>query len=293
MQIELSVVIVTYNSSSYILDCLCSLVQSCHVSTQVVIVDNASTDATLDILYSHQNAFALSFTQFTIIASPVNKGYTRGINEGLRCVQGQSVLLLNPDVRVTGDLNLLMQMLDDPKIGIIAPQLRFPDGSVQASCRRFPRRRDVFLECLGFSSFFRANRIFNHWKMPDFDHLTEYLNCQPQGAFLLTRKAVIRKIGMLDERFPMFFSDVDWCQRVINAGYIVKFTPRTWMIHSKGQSISQRRLEMIISSHRSFVTYFHKQEHRLWHKIGTHLVFVVLLIGTLPRLLFTMLRENS
>ena len=291
MRVELSVVIVTYNNASCIIDCLYSLHQASSLPIQVVLVDNASTDKTLSILKAKQNEWGDFFSDFHIIANNRNLGYTKGVNQGLRWVCGRFVLLLNPDVLITGNMNLLLEMLRND-IGIVAPQLRYPDGTIQPSCRRFPRRRDVFLECLGFSIVFSSNAFLNYWKMPDFDHLTEYENCQPQGAFLLTRKVVLEQVGLLDERFPMFFSDVDWCQRVIKAGYTVKFTPRTYMIHFKGKSIFQRRLEMIISSHRSFVQYFKKQQSTRLQKIGTEMVYLFLLVGTLPRLLLTILRES-
>lgn len=291
MRIELSVVIVTYNSSLYILNCLRSLSKVCTFPTQVLVIDNASNDQTVDILQHHKPEFIKTFSFFEIIENNKNTGYTHGVNQGLHRTKGHKVLLLNPDIRVTGDIKVLMNLLDDSRIGVVAPQLKNENGTVQPSCRRFPRRRDVFLECLG-TLFFRKNIIFNRWKMPDFNHLTHYDNCQPQGAFLLTRRNVLREIGLLDERFHMFFSDVDWCQRVIEHGYIVRFTPCTSMIHLKGKSVFQRRQEMIISSHRAFVQYFKKQDHAWIQQIGTRLVYLLLLIGTLPRLIITAMRQN-
>lgn len=169
MNIELSVVIVTFNNSACILDCLFSLVKACSVSTQVCIIDNASHDGTIPLIRRHAKNMR-SFAEFECIENSKNQGYTAAVNQGLGKAKGKYILFLNPDMVITGDMDYLMSLLESPNTGVVAPQLRFKNGHIQASCRRFPKRRDVLFECSGLSFLYRDSAVFNRWKMPDFDH---------------------------------------------------------------------------------------------------------------------------
>ena len=146
---QFSVVIVTYNNCTQINDCLSSLalaLSSC--TSQLFIIDNGSTDGTIDRL---NGAAHDRFTQCTIICNQTNTGFTRAVNVGLKQCRGQYILLLNPDVTLQRNtLSTLRSCLEgSPDIGLVAPQLRNIDGSIQPSCRRFPRKRDVFFELCG------------------------------------------------------------------------------------------------------------------------------------------------
>ena len=99
--------------------------------------------------------------------------------------------------------------------------------------------------------------------MTDFNHETDSLVDQPAGAAILTKKSIIDKIGLLDEQFPMFFSDVDFCRRIIDNGNSIKFTTNTYITHKGGSSIFRNRAKMIISSHISFWKYFNKYKEDL------------------------------
>ncbi len=288
--IDLSIVIVTFNNADIICSCCNALAEHLDgIRVQLVIVDNASSDDTPSMLKKIEFSLSGHF-DITIQLNRKNIGYTRGVNQGIKTSRGDFILILNPDVIVTSSLPLILKRFQkDKRIGVLAPQLRYPDGRIQPSCRRFPRRRDVLYECMALTILFPQSPRFNSWRMPDFDHKSVLDNCQPQGAFLLTSRKVIEHIGLFDERFTMFFSDVDWCRRVIDAGFIIRFLPDFFVYHIQGASIRQRRAEMIISSHRSFIHYFAKYNQSWLHRTGTKLSFFLLLIGTLPRLIITTL----
>ena len=283
---DVATVLVTFNSGDVISDCIAHLEKTLEDTVQqLVIVDNASTDQTRLWLKKNYKRLKASFHRLDIILNSSNLGFTHAVNQGLKIHHGKHVLILNPDVFVQPEtLNTLLAVLkENPRIGVIAPQLRYPDQQIQPSCRRFPNFMDVLLEVTGLS---RLSLPLKTWKMTEFDHHTSRDVEQPQGAFLLARADVIARVGLLDERFFMFFSDVDWCQRVIEAGWRIYFFAETYVIHQKGSSIYRHRARMIVSSHRSFYDYMNK-----YQKTGTNLVYLILTSLTWLRLLYLALSE--
>jgi len=292
---QLSVVIVTYNSYQDIRSCLQSLASAArHIHIQLIVIDNASEDGTVRHLETVRKQLTEQFCDVKLIFNTANVGFTRAVNQGLGLCKGQYILILNPDVVLTSEtLPTLFSCLQrHEEIGVVAPQLRNPDGTIQPSCRRFPKQRDVLLTILGFAALFPHSKLFNRWQMGDFDHRSSQKVDQPQGAFLLARNRVVQSVGLLDERFQMFFSDVDWCRRVKRAGWEIYFCADTFAFHKKGHSVYRQRPRMIISSHRSFVQYFMKYEKNLSEKMVNRLIHLLLLVITLPRILFSSRRSS-
>lgn len=292
---SLSIIIVTYNHEREIKKCLHSLSRALSkFLAQIFIIDNHSTDGTIAV--ARKVLSQLEFKhRWTIICNTTNRGFTMAVNQGLRQAQGDLVLLLNPDTELPAQV--FQQLFDifraDPQVGVVAPQLRNPDGTIQPSCRRFPRRREVIYHALGLNWLFPRSHEFNYWKMGDFDHQRQQEVEQPQGAFLLARKAAADQVGLLDERFPMFFSDVDWCRRFIGHGWKILFTPSVQIIHHKGTSIYRNRLKMIWTSHRSFYHYFQKYELCIWQRL-LNLITGEILIGlALVRSIFYLLNSDG
>lgn len=261
-RVDVSVVVVTYNSADDIKACLSSLHESgSALRIQTIVVDNGSVDGTAATLSGWKSAPGPTpGLRFDSVLNSRNLGYTRAMNQGLGLAVGQKVLFLNPDTRVEqGALETLAGYLGGhPEVGVVAPQLRNPDGTVQPSCRRFPRRRDLFLELLGLPRLLPGVLRLNRWKMGEFDHRELREVDQPQGACWMTRAEVLATVGLLDDRFPMFFSDVDWCMRVRQAGWKIVFLPEARVVHRKGASVYPNRAAMIWSSHRSFHEYWRK-----------------------------------
>jgi len=284
--IEISVVIVTYENETEIAVCLDALFAELeNFRSEVFIIDNASRDRTGEIVRKKAAQFG-SPMQPTFIVNDVNLGFTKALNLGLSKCRGKFILVLNPDTRFqNGSLKILLDSLQTGEMtGVIAPQLINPDGTVQASCRRFPRRRDVLFTILGLSTLFPQSG-FNSWKMGDFDHRQRRSVDQPQGACLLFRHDVLEKVGLWDERFPMFFSDVDWCRRVKQSGFDIAFEPKAKVVHQKGVSIKKKRAAMLWSSHKSFYSYFRKYSPNFWYGIADVATGVLLMFSAIPRML--------
>jgi len=287
-EFDISVIIVTYNNRNIIQQCLSTLSDALvSYSSQLCIIDNQSVDGTPQLLSEPRFWKPFSFDAVEEIYNSTNLGYTRGVNQGLRLAAGRYVLMLNPDIIFENKLfeKLFEVLQHDESIGVVSPQFRFLDQTIQSSCRRFPTKQDVLFEFLGVSKIFSNSGFFNAWRMPDFDHNQSCDVPQPQGAFLLTRKKVLDKIGLLDESFPMFFSDVDWCRRVIQHKWRIRFVASVFIYHIRGASVNQKRAHMIVSSHKSFVDYFRKYDITWRDRCTTAIIHFLLLVATPLRLL--------
>ncbi len=283
---SVSIIIVTYNSEKEIVNCINSLLpQLNEVNGEILVIDNNSIDNTISLIKEIENK------SISIIQNSENLGYTIANNQGIKEAKGEYLLLLNPDTIVPNKTiyNLLNEIKNNDAIGAIAPQLRFPDGRIQNSCRRFPRRRDILYESIGLSKILKNSKEFNYWKMGDFDHKITSLVDQPAGAVLLIPKKIIDEIGLLDEQFPMFFSDVDLCKRIWNAGYNVQYNTNSFITHKGGASVYQKRIKMIVSSHLSFWKYFNKYNTELFDYVINTLVGIFLLTLIPIRILLNLL----
>lgn len=285
-----SIVIVTYNNQNEIGRCLDSVLSHTeNQSTQIVIVDNHSSDLTVGLI---KEEYGDTKPPILLIDNPSNWGFTKALNQGLRRCEGRYILVLNPDTEITtGCLDELQAALErDGQAAVVAPQLLNPDGSVQASCRRFPRYRDVLFELSGLSYLFPGTRLFGGWKMGDFDHLVQRYVEQPQGACLFFKKERLDDVGLWDEQFPMFFSDVDWCHRVRDLGWKILFFPGAHVFHDKGKSVMRNRAQMIWTSHHSFYRYFRKYNKGLLNSILNTVIGGILLPAACIRIVVNRLQ---
>ena len=291
----ISVVIVTYNSEREIRPCLKSVLpQVTDLDGEVIIVDNASTDGTLRVI----EGFNDKNEHLKLIKNNENLGFSRANNQALELALGEFVFFLNPDTEVSdGAIDQLINALrKDNSLGALAPQLRFPNGTIQYSCRRFPTYGWVLAEVLGLSRLSPRSRYLNGWKMGDFDHTTSQEVDQPAAAALMVRGDLLRELGGFDETFPMFFSDVDLCRRIWQKKKILYY-PEAVVIHHGGASVKRERPRMIVSAHLSFIRYFTK-----WHKgpirrvmnaLMAILLFLSMLIRVLSAFLFPIRKTHK
>lgn len=272
---------VTHNNRDDIAPCLDSLAKNRSACTlHICLIDNASTDGTQN--HIREIAQRQPFDTFVEpIFNDKNAGFTHAVNQGLaqaRSSAADYILFLNPDVVLPANaIRSLLPLFAEHDAGVVAPQLINEDGSLQPSCRRFPRHRDVLFAMTGLAACFRRSAFWNGWKMGDFDHKTSRAVDQPQGAFLLAKRQVVDEIGDWDQGFPMFFSDVDWCLRAKCAGNHIWFSAEVRVLHHRGRSVKARRAQMILSSHRSFIRYFYKH-FRGWRWALANALIAVLLV---------------
>ncbi len=291
---QLSAIVVTYNNQSDLDDTLRALLENVTLRPlEVILIDNASKDGTREMIHTFARENSSRNVKILFRLNKKNRGFTHAVNQGLRHATGDYVLFLNPDVTLESEaVERMVKFLEvQPDIGVVAPQLLYPDGRIQKSCRHFPRYRDLFFEMTGLSSLFPRSKFFNYWKMGYFPHNRTRRVDQPQGACLLTTKRVVDTIGFWDERFFLFFSDVDWCRRVKRRRFKIYFYPDAKAVHQKGSSVYRHRVKSLFYSHRDFIEYFWKTKRKIWQWPVNWMVSVVLILAGILRMAVALPRQ--
>lgn len=196
------------------------------VSHEIILVENDPSGAT--------TAMAKEFPEVNVIDARKNVGFGRGMNRGFEDATGRYMMVFNPDVVVMpGAFEKLVAYLDaHPDVGMVGPQLRNPDGSLQHSCYNFMTPATVLARRLPFVR--RLKRVRDHldrYTMADWDHAgtrdVDYL----LGAAILVRRSALDKVGGFDPAYFMYFEDQDLCRRFWKAGHRVVYHSDSSMIH--------------------------------------------------------------
>lgn len=267
--VDVSVLVVTFNSMAYIEDCLGALPAALAAhSYEVIVVDNASCDGTPALVRA-------GFPHGVVLANTTNRGFARANNQGIAMARGRQVLLLNPDTRAApGSLDRLVRLLDrDPVAGVVAPGLRNPDGSDQRTSRAFPTpAAAVFGRRSPLTRWFPGNR----WSRRYLPAATgrgsaPYHVDWVSGACLMVPRRVLDTVGGLDPDFFLYWEDADWCRRIKAAGWSVVCDPVAVVVHDEGvQRARPARQQWLF--HRSAYRYYAK--HHLGGSAGAARVAV-------------------
>jgi hypothetical protein len=256
--IDLTVVIVNWNVRDLLRRCLQSIEAEASQAVggfalEIVVVDNASTDGSVEMVRAE-------FPHVRLIANDKNRGFTVANNQGLALGQGRYLLLLNPDTEVTGGaLATMVRSMDGhPEIGALGPQLRYPDGSLQSSRRRFPTFATALVESTVVQEWWGDNRVLRRYYMADTpDDAIQSVDWLV-GACLLVRRQAYEQVGGLDEDFFMYSEEMDWCRRIKDAGWLVVYLPTATVVHHEGRSSEQVIPARHIHFQSSKVRYFRK-----------------------------------
>jgi len=256
--VDLSIVILNWNVRDLLRQCL----QSVHtarstLATEVIVVDNASSDDSAAMVRAE-------YPDVRLMVNAANRGYAGGNNDGIATAAGRYVLILNPDTQVVGDaLSTLVAYAEaHPDVGIVAPQLLNPDGSVQPSRRRFPTLTTALFESTWLQSSAPRGVLDDYYMLDRSDDETLQVDWAV-GACLLVRRAVIDQVGKLDEGFFMYSEELDWCRRIKGAGWKIVYLPKAQVIHHMGKSSDQVVAQRHIYFQTSKVRYFRKH-HGQW-----------------------------
>jgi len=251
--LDISVIIVSWNVTALLRDCLASIYSSNmgEYTLEVIVVDSASSDDTPVMVKAE-------FPAVRLLEQIENVGYTRGNNIGLAVATGRYLLLLNPDTTVLDDAIALMGAYLDahPGVGIIGPQTLNSDGTHQPSRWRFPSRRLAFLETAWLRPY--AARLLADYEYagvhPESTHGADWV----QGSCLMARREVYDQIGGLDTGYVMFFEELDWCKRAADAGFKTAYLGAARIVHYGGASTDQIGARKHIHYNESKLRYFHK-----------------------------------
>lgn len=253
---QLSIVIVNYNGGNELIECLESLqAVRGELDFEVIVVDNGSRDGSIE---KAQAAF--SWITFRLLDG--NHGFAGGCNAGLEAASGRHRMLLNPDTRVLpGTLGKLVGAFDRyPECGIVGPRMTDPTGRPYSAARRFPTPFYLFCEHSYLSRLFPKSRRFSGYTYGECGMNSPELVDQIEGSALIIRGDVHAKIGDLDERFFLFFEEVDWCRRVREAGFEVRQVPEAIVKHRSSTVMKRHYIEARAAHAVSTMKYFHKYE---------------------------------
>ncbi len=279
---DLSIIIVTWNSEEFICNCLDSIFLSLvNFTSEVIVVDNNSSDETAKIVEQ-------LYPQVNLIQNKENLGYAKGNNQGIEESRGEYVLLLNPDTQVLEDsLSLMYRFMEEnPNAGALGPKLLNPDKTVQPSCREFPTFSTLIWEFSGLSRLFPRSGVFGRWRMGYFDFDKQREVDQPMASCLMLRRAALEDVGIFDESLAMFFNDVDLCYRIKKGGWKIYFYPEAKVIHHKGGSTRKAKARMIWLSHWAFYKFFKKHKAGLVNRLLLFVFLIPLILSAAVRILF-------
>ncbi len=228
---RVAIVIVTHQSSDVIGPCLASIA---HLQdTEIIVVDNASTDATCG---------KVAAAGVPLIANNGNEGFAAAVNQGVRATSAPLILLLNPDTRLETGIESLIACFDDPKTGGAGGLLVGTDGKPQTGfmARNLPTPAALAFEVLGINRLWPQNRSNWQYRCLQNDPMASACVEQPAGAFFMFRRSGWEQLGGFDENFwPVWFEDVDFCARLRSAGFALRYQPEARAAHEGGHSVGR------------------------------------------------------
>ena len=244
MLMDLSVIIVNWNTRDLLASCLQSVIDTADdLALEILVVDNASTDGSVEMVQER-------FPQVSLIQNSENLGFARANNRGIRASHGRYVLLLNSDAQlVPGALSAMVRCLDaEADVGITGVRLMFPDGTPQFLYGRFPNLRGEFRALFGLH-----RRDLSWWDKLDQPREVDWV----AGTCLMARRAMLDQVGLLDERFFMFSEEVDLCFRAARAGWRTCLVPSDPVVHLQAGSTGETA-SRFLRIYRGKLQYFEK-----------------------------------
>ena len=281
MKPDLSIVIVSYNTRQLLKECLDSVHASLAESTltsEVVVVDNASHDGSAAMVQKH-------FPQVRLIANRGNRGFAAANNQALRALgygtgdtphplPPEYVMLLNPDT-IVGEsvLTTLARFMDEnPWAGACGARLIHSDGRFQHSAFAFPTLFQVFLDFFPLNYRLTDSRLNGRYPRRLYQAGEPFPIDHPLGATLMVRQEVIEQVGLLDEQFFIYCEEIDWCLRIKAAGWSIWCVPEAEIVHHVAQSTGQFRDEMFVALWKSRYQLFEKHYSRLFQWMARRIV---------------------
>jgi GT2 family glycosyltransferase len=281
------IILVNYNSTDHLLLCLRSVYQSLtKVPSKVIVIDNDSTD--------HVERVTAVFLDIQLIKNTTNLGFAKAVNQGIEQGSSPYVMLLNPDTSISEDFfSQVLEFMDQhPDVGTMGPKILDPDGSVQGSARSFPTPLTaIFGRTSLLTRLFPSNPLSRQNILTiDSDGKTVRQVDWVSGACMVVRRKAIEAVGLMDDRFFMYFEDADWCRRMWEAGWKVVYNPGIFITHHVGTSSRKNFVKSSLEFHRSAFNFYKKHNSRL-----TFFFMSPLLVGglTLRFLLRLMKRQKD
>lgn len=227
--IEISAVLVSYNTEGLLRQCINALRAALAPFThEIIIVDNASRDGSVALIKA-------AFSDCRLVENSLNVGFGRANNQALEWVRGRYVLLLNTDAFVPPDAvtKSVAYLENHPQCGLLGGKLVGRDGSLQPSARYFPTPLNIFLQKTGLNQIFRQVRLIDDLS---WDHASVRDCDWVPGCYCVIRREVIDQVGLFDARYFLYYEEVDLCFAAKKAGWRVTYLPDATVVHIGGES---------------------------------------------------------
>ena len=287
---ELSIVIVNYNSKGYLNKCLASIYwETKDLDFEVLVVDNASTDNSLALMEQ-------AFPRIKVIRNKHNLGFSAANNLGIKASTGKYILLLNHDTEIKGNaIKKLVDFMDeDRSVGACGPKVLNSDGSLQHQCKRgFPTPTSILFYISGLSKLFPKNGTISHYLMTHLDPDKIGEVDALSGACMLLRRTTIDKVGLLDDQYFLYGEDIDLCYRIKQAGFKIYYVPRAEIIHYGGVGSRIMSHKNIIEFHRSMLIFYKKHYRKKYGLVVTWLVYTGICLKCSINLILNTFRQEK
>jgi GT2 family glycosyltransferase len=272
---DLSIIIVSFNTKELLKKCLSSIFEfTKRISFEVVVVDNASTDSSIKMVEGE-------FPQVKLIKNSKNLGFGRGNNQGIKEACGKYIFLFNSDAYLEENvLPKLVQVMDqNPKIGVLAPQILNPNHTIQQSCGFLPDLPQVFfwmtfLDDLPGGQFLKPYHV-DHDSFYKKEHGVGWIT----GAAMMFRREALEKSGLFDEKIFLYGEEVELCKRIKDAGFKIILSPVAKIIHLGRGSIEKKNIDAIVGEYKGLLYYYQKHKEK-WQK---QILLLVLKLGAVLR----------
>jgi GT2 family glycosyltransferase len=253
-----SILIVNWNTREVLRDCLRTVYeQTKNVPFEVIVVDNASEDGSVDMVKT-------AFPQVVLLANATNRGFAAANNQGIEAAKGRYVLLLNSDTLVLdGAIDKMVGFAEEhAQAAAVACRVLNPDRTWQPTCFLFPSALNLLIGALYLNKIFPRNRFFGRERMTWWDGQDTRAVDVVTGCFILVRREIVDKVGVLDESYFMYGEEADWCYRFQKAGWKVLYTPIAQIVHLGGASSARAKGPMCLQLRASILLFLRKHRSR-------------------------------
>jgi GT2 family glycosyltransferase len=282
-EVDISIITVGFKSCDYVRELFESLFGARgNLSIEYFVLDNASDDGLINMVEKEFVPRADDRLKIFPIQNEKNLGFAAANNIGIKHAQGRYVLLLNPDMRLFPDTltNMVAWMDKNTRAGIAGCKLLTQDRKIQPQVRRFPRISDQLAIILKLPHVWRG--ILNSYLVTNFDYEQVAHVDSIRGSFFMIRRNVIEKIGGLDERYFIWFEEVDYCKMAAAAGFEIWYTPAATCTDFVGRSFS------LVNGYQKQI-YFSDSMKKYFAKWHSELAAFVIRIAWAPVLFVTKL----
>ncbi len=266
---NLSIIIVNYKVKDLLDNCLKSIFNNSQdIELDVIVIDNNSQDGSIEMIKKN-------YPQVNLIASPVNLGFAKANNLGFKQAKFDRILLLNPDMKLLTNTikNILHWANNNPQADVIACHLLDSKHKTILQIRKFPSFKDQLAITLKLPHLFP--KILNKYLQKNFDYSRAQKVDSIRGAFFLVKREIYQKLKGLDERYFVWFEEVDFCKQVQKNGGEVWYTPEAECIDYVGKSFTQLPRGITQKYFRDSMLKYFKKWHPKWQYLILKIAWVL------------------